>query len=201
MSKWINKSLEPIESPDVASEDHIEIEDLARMAEGNVSRAENERFTRHLNRCPRCYDILRETLSDLSRESSAQPAADSVPLTLWKRKTFYALAASVILIFLVGGQLIFKYVFQHPQIISAAVDLDQDLKNILMEDESLRWEKGPRLDRFVAALQKKGHVFKDLNLVVLARPYYQKKSLFGPKEVLHIRVEDGVAYLEVKPLE
>ena len=199
MSKWINKSLEPIESPDVASDDHIEIEDLARMAEGNVSRAENERFTIHLNRCPRCYDILRETLSDFSRESSTRPAMDPAPLSLWKRKTFYALAASVILVFLVGGQLIFKFVFQHPQIISAAVDLDQDLKDILMEDESLRWEKGPRLDRFVAALQKKGHVFKDLNLVVLARPYYQKKSLFGPQEILHIRVEGKVAYLEVKP--
>jgi hypothetical protein len=201
MSKWINKSLEPIESPDVESDDHIEIEDLARLAEGNVSQAENERFTRHLNRCPRCYEILQETLSDLSRGSAAQPASAPAPLSLWKRKTFYALAASVILVFLVGGQLIFKYVFQHPQIISAAVDLDQDLKDILMEDESLRWEKGPRLDRLVAALQKKGHAFKDLNLVVLARPYYQKKSLFGPKELLHIRVEDGVAYLEVKPEE
>jgi hypothetical protein len=199
MSKWINKSLEPIESPDVESDDHIEIEDLARLAEGNVGQAENERFTRHVNRCPRCYEILQETLSDLSRESSAQPASAPVSLSLWKRKTFYALAASVILVFLVGGQLIFKYVFQHPRMISAAVDLDQDLKDILMEDESLRWEKGPRLDRLVAAFQKKGHVFKDLNLVVLARPYYQKKNLFGPKEVLHIRVKDGVAYLEVKP--
>ncbi|MBW2409243.1 MAG: hypothetical protein JRF72_05555 [Deltaproteobacteria bacterium] len=205
MSKWINKSLEPIESPDVESDDHIEIEDLARLVEGHVSQAENERFTRHLNRCPRCYEILQDTLSDLSRESSAQPASVPAPVpalaALWKRKTFYALAASVILVFLVGGQLIFKYVFQQPQIISAAVDLDQDLKDILMEDESLQWEKGPRLDRLVAALQKKGHVFKDLNLVVLARPYYQKKSLFGPQEILHIRVEGRVAYLEVKPKE
>ncbi len=194
--------MEPFESPDVEADDHIEIEDLARLAEGNVSHAENERLTRHLNRCPRCYEILQETVSDLSRESSAQPASAptrvSAPVSLWKRKTFYALAASVILVFLVGSQLIVKYVFQHPQIISAAVDLDQELKDILMEDESLRWEKGPRLDRFVAALQKKGHVFKDLNLVVLARPYYQKKSLFGPKEALHIRVEGKVAFLEVK---
>jgi hypothetical protein len=194
MSKWINKSLEPIESPDFDSDDHIEIEDLARMAEGTASRAENERFTRHLNRCPRCYDILQETLKDLSLDTPVQTVSDP----LWKRKAFYALAASVILVFLVGSQLVFKYWFQHPQVISAVVELDQDLKDILMEDDVLRWEKGPRLDRLVAALHKKGHEFKDLNLVVLARPYYQKKSLFGPKEVLHIRVEGKAAYLEVK---
>ena len=190
-----------MESPDVESDDHIETEDLARLAEGNVSRAENERFTQHLNRCQRCYQILHETLNDLSRESAVQPASAPAPAPLWKSKTFYALAASVILVFLVGGQLVFKYWFQPPQVISAAVDLDQDLKDILMEDEALRWEKGPRLDRLVAVLQKKGHEFKDLNLVVLAKPYYQKKSLFGPQEVLHIRIEGKVAYLEVKPQE
>ena len=197
MSKWINKSLEPIDSPDLDSDDHIEMEDLARLAEGNVSGPENERFTRHLNRCPRCFDILQETLKDVSLEAPAQTVSEP----MWKRKTFYALAASIVLVFLVGGQLIFKNWIQHPQVYSAAVDLDQNLKDILMEDDALRWEKGPRLERFVAALQKQGHEFKDLNLVVLAKPYYQKKSLFGPREVLHIRVEDGVAYLEVKPVE
>ena len=197
MSKWIKKSLEPIDSPDFESEDHIEIEDLARLAEGSVSRAESERYTQHLNRCQRCYEILQETLDDLSLDAPLQTAF--VPW--WKRKTFYALAASVILVFLVGSQLVFRYWFQHPQVISAAVELDQGLKDILMEDERLRWEKGPRLDRFVAALHKKGHEFEDLNVVVLAKPYYQKKSLFGPKEILHIRVENKVAYLEVKPQE
>ena len=197
MNKWINKSLEPIQSQDFDSDDHIEIEDLARLVEGTVSRAENDRFTRHLNHCQRCYEILQETIKDLSLDKSVQTASHP----LWKRKTFYALAASVILVFLVGGHLVFKYRFQHPQAISAAVALDQDLQDILMEDDALRWEKGPRLDRLVAALHKKGHEFKDLNLVVLARPYYQKKSLFGPKEVLHIRVENKVAYLEVKSKE
>jgi hypothetical protein len=36
---------------------------------------------------------------------------------------------------------------------------------------------------------------------LLSKPYYQKKSLFGPKEVLHIRIENKVAYLEVKEKE
>ena len=194
MGKWINKILEPIKSPDFDSEDHIEIEDLARLADGTASRAENERFTRHLNRCQRCYEVLQETLKDLSLNKPAQEVSDH----LWKRKTIYALAASVFLFFLIGGQLVFKYWYQHSRAIITAVELDQDLKDILMEDDAIRWKKGPRLDRLLTALQKKGHEFKDLNLVVLARPYYQKKSLFGPKEILHIRVEGKIVYLEIK---
>ncbi len=194
MSKWINKSLEPTVSPDSGYDDHIEIEDIARLADGTVGRAERVRFTRHLNRCQRCYEILQETLKDLSLATSVQTVSDP----MWKRKTFYALAASIILVFIVGGQLVFKYWIEHPQVVSAALDLDQELKDILMEDDALQWGKGSRLNRLVAALHKKGLRFKDLNLVVLAKPYYQKKSLFGPKEVLHIRIEGKVAYLEVK---
>ena len=194
MSKWINKSLEPTVSPDSGYDDHIEIEDIARLADGTVGRAERVRFTRHLNRCQRCYEILQETLKDLSLATSVQTGSDP----MWKRKTFYALAASIILVFIVGGQLVFKYWIEHPQVVSAALDLDQELKDILMEDDALQWGKGSRLNRLVAALHKKGLRFKDLNLVVLAKPYYQKKSLFGPKEVLHIRIEGKVAYLEVK---
>jgi hypothetical protein len=37
--------------------------------------------------------------------------------------------------------------------------------------------------------------------VLLSKPYYQKKSLFGPKEVLNIRIEKKLAYLEVKEKE
>jgi hypothetical protein len=194
MGKWITKSLEPTVSPD--SEDHIAIEDLARLADGTVDRAEREGFTRHINRCQRCYEILQQTLKDMPYATSAQPASDP----WWKTKTFYALAASIILVFLVGGQLGYKYWIQHPRIISASLDLDQELKDILMEDDALQWAKGARLNRLVAALHKKGLQFGDLNLVMLTKPYYQKKSLFGPREVLHVRIENGVAYLEVKEI-
>jgi hypothetical protein len=47
-------------------------------------------------------------------------------------------------------------------------------------------------------LHKKGLRVKQFNRVILSRPYYQTKSLFGPEETLHIRIEDDVAYLEVK---
>jgi hypothetical protein len=80
----------------------------------------------------------------------------------------------------------------------ASLDLDQALKDILLEDDALKWEKKERVNRLLTALQQRGLEVKDLNLVLLSKPYYQKKSLFGPKEVLHIRIDNKVAYLEVK---
>jgi hypothetical protein len=79
--------------------------------------------------------------------------------------------------------------------------LDQGLKDILLEDDVLKWEKKERVHRLLTALQQRGLAVKDLNLVLLSKPYYQKKSLFGPKEVLKIRIEGKVAYLEVKEVE
>ncbi len=192
MGKWINKSLEPSVSPD--SDHHIAIEDIARLVEGTVDHAEREHLFRHINRCQRCYEILQRTLKDAPFATSVQPAADP----WWKTKAAYALAASIVLIFIISGQLVYKYWSRDPKVISATLDLDQNLKDILLEDSSLRFGKGARLDRLVAALLQKGLQVKDLNLVVLSKPYYQKKSLFGPKEVLHIRIENNVAYLEVK---
>lgn len=195
MAKWINKSIKPTITPE--PEDHIAIEDLARLADGAVDKAENQRFIRHLNRCQRCYEILQETLKDLADEASVQTTSSP----WWKTRPAYALAASIILVLLIGGQLVFNYWNQRPQVILATLNLDQQLKDILLVDDALRWEKGKRVNRLVAALQQKGLQVKELNLVVLSKPYYQKKSLFGPKELLHIRIENKVAYLEVKEIE
>ncbi|UCE56151.1 MAG: hypothetical protein JSV31_12110 [Desulfobacterales bacterium] len=194
MGRWINKIIKPTVAPE--PEDHIAIEDLARLADGAVDKAENQHFIRHLNRCQRCYEILQETLKDLADEASVQTTSSP----WWKTRTAYALAASIILVLLIGGQLVFNYWNQRPQVILATLNLDQQLKDILLVDDALRWEKGERVNRLVAALQQKGLQVKELNLVVLSKPYYQKKSLFGPKEALHIRIENKVAYLEVKEM-
>jgi hypothetical protein len=195
MGKWIQKIINPSMEPE--SEKHIEIEDLARLADGAVDKEERQLFIRHLNRCRRCYEILQETLKDVSAESSPQPL--SAPW--WKTRMVYALAASIILVVLIGGHLVLNYRHQRPPVIVATLNLDQELKDILLENQVLRWEKGDRLNRLVAALQQKGLQVKALNLVLLTKPYYQKKSLFGPKEVLHIRIEKKVAYLEVKEID
>jgi hypothetical protein len=116
-------------------------------------------------------------------------------------KSVYALAASILLIFIIGGHLVSKYRTQQSQVISAILNLDQELKDILLEDSALQWNSVERIDRLVAALQQKGLPIETVNRVVLSKPYYQTKSLFGPKETLHIRIEDNVAYLEVKETE
>jgi hypothetical protein len=192
MGKWMNKTINPSVVPE--SEHHIHIEDLARLAEGAVDTAERRHLIGHLNRCQRCYQILQETLKDVSADTSLQTA--SVPW--WKTGTFYALAVSIVLVLLIGGPLAIKHWTQRSPAILASLDLDQALKDVLLEDDALKWEKKERLNRLLAVLQQRGLEVKDLNLVLLSKPYYQKKSLFGPKEVLHIRIENKVAYLEVK---
>ena len=72
MGKWLNKTLRPDDSAE--SESHPELEDLALLAEGRLDGAERKRLLGHLNRCGRCYEILQETLQDLSKETSGQPA-------------------------------------------------------------------------------------------------------------------------------
>lgn len=195
MGKWMNKTISPSVVPE--SEDHILIEDLARLAEGAVDAAERQHLIGHLNRCQRCYQILQETLTDVSAETTLQPG--SAPW--WRTGTFYALAASILLVLLIGGPLAIKHWNQRPPGILASLDLDQGLKDILLEDDALKWEKKERVNRLLTALQRRGLEVKDLSLVLLSKPYYQKKSLFGPKEVLHIRIDNKVAYLEVKEME
>ena len=192
MGKWMNKTINPSDVPE--SEDHILVEDLARLAEGAVDATERQHLIGHLNRCQRCFQILQETLKDVSAETTLQPG--SVPW--WKTRMFYALAVSIALVLLIGGPLAIKHWTQHPPVILASLDLDQTLKDILLEDDALKWEKKERVNRLLTALQQRGLALKDLNLVLLSKPYYQKKSLFGPKEVLHIRIDNKVAYLEVK---
>ena len=192
MGKWMKRTINPSDVPE--SEDHILVEDLARLAEGAVDATERQHLIGHLNRCQRCFKILQETLKDVSVETSMQPV--SVPW--WRTRMFYALAGSIALILIIGGPLAIKHWTQRPPVILASLDLDQTLIDILLEDDTLRWEKKERVNRLLIALQQRGLEVKDLDLVLLSNPYYQKKSLFGPKEVLHIRIDNGVAYLEVK---
>jgi hypothetical protein len=198
MIKWIKKSLEPTVTPNTPDPDnHVEIEDIARLADGTVTKNERERLFRHINRCQRCYEILHHTLKDTSLAVSVKSAAEP----WWKSKVAYALAASIVLIIIFSAQVAYKYWYRVPGVISATLELDQNLKDILLEDDALQFGKGLRLNRLLAILQQSGLPVKDLNLVVLKKPYYQKKSLFGPREVLQIRIENGIAYLEVNEVD
>ena len=190
MGKWAEKTLEQSDTEE--NENHVAVEDIARLAEGSVDTREREILFRHINRCQRCYQILHHTLQDV-QDGAAGPR--------WKAKTIIALAASIFLIFVISGQLIYKYWSRTPVVLSTTLDLDQSLKEVLLEDDALKFGKGARLDRLLALFQEKGLGVKNLKFAVLSKPYYQKKSLFGPREILHIRIENDVAYLEVKEME
>ncbi len=192
MGKWLHKTLKPTDS--VESEPHADIEDLARLVEGSIEGDERKRLLRHINRCRRCYEILQETMQDVPAETSDKPA----PIPWYKKKSVYALAASMLLIFFFGAQLVYKFQTTPSLAVTAKLALDQELKDILLEDSRLQWQNVERIKRLLSVLQKKGYRVKSFDRVVLTRPYYQVKSLFGPQEILHIRIEDNVAYLEVK---
>ena len=192
MGKWINRILTPSGGQD--SSDHVAPEDMARLVDAAVDDTERERLFQHINRCQRCYDIVHHSIEDNPFAGAKRPDAS----IWWKRRTVYALAASILLVFVISGQLVYRQWTRDSGIVSATLELDQPLIDILLEDSALQIGQSPRLSRLLSALRQRGIGVDRIQLAVLSKPYYQKKELFGPPEYLHIRIEDNVAYLEVK---
>jgi hypothetical protein len=192
MGKLLQTALKPTGPSE--SGPHADMEDLACLIEGKLGGEARQNLLRHLNRCAQCYQILQETIKD----HAAAPVEDSTPVAGWKTKSVYALAASIVLLMLIGGPLVYKFQTRQSSITSAELILDQELKEILLEDDTLQWHRSERIKRLISALQKKGYHLKSFDRVVLSKPYYQVKSLLGPKEILVIRIDANVAYLEVR---
>ena len=190
MGKWTNKILRS--EPPLGTDAHIPLEGIAQLADGRVDPKQREQYAFHLNHCSECYQLLQETLIDMPEEIIEVPAQGR-----WRGKPLIALAASVILMVLIGGNIIFNTV-RPPPFLMASLTMDQGLMDILVEDEQMVWEKGERVDRLAALLQSRGLDVKALNRVELSAPYFASKSFTGPGEILTVRIEDGVAYLEVK---
>ena len=192
MGKWLHKALKPTGKTE--SGPHVDMEDLACLIEGKLGGSERENLLRHLNRCRPCYEILRETMKDLQSDPSEEPT----PIPWWKTRPIHALAASIALLVLIGGPLVYQFQTRQALITSVELILDEELKEILLEDDTLQWNNKTRIHRFTSLLYKKGYRLKPFDRVVLSKPYYQVKSIFGPEEVLHIRIDEDVAYLEIK---
>lgn len=195
MGKWLHKTLKPNDPSEPGP--HADTEDLACLIEGTLGGDERKNLLRHLKACGQCYQVLQETMKDTQAAPSRKPA----PVSRWKTKSVYALAASIALLMLIGGPLLYKFQTGQYLITSAELVLDYELKEILLEDDTLEWGRGKRITRLMSALQKKGYHLKSFDRVILARPYYQVKSIFGPEEILHIRIDGNVAYLEVREMK
>jgi hypothetical protein len=192
MGKWMNRILVP--AGDNEDSDHIAPEDMARLVDAAVDNTERVRLFQHINRCRRCYDILQHSIEGNPFDGAKRPVAS----VWWKRRTIYALAASILLVFIISGQLVYRHWTRDTGIVAATLDLDQQLIDILLEDSAQQFGQSPRLSRLLSALGQRGVPVDGIQLAVLSKPYYQKKDIFGPPEYLHIRIEDNVAYLEVK---
>jgi hypothetical protein len=192
MGKWLHKALKPTDTAE--SGPHADMETLACLIEGKLGGDERKKLLHHLNRCGQCYEILQETLKDFNAELSDTPN----PIPWWKTRPTLALAASMALLVLIGGPLVYQFQTRQSLITSVELVLDQELKDIMLEDDNLQWTNDKRIHRFISVLNKKGYHVKLFDRVVLSKPYYQVKSIFGPEEVLHIRIDDDVAYLEIK---
>jgi|GEM_PF-1143013 len=172
--------------------EHLSEADLARLAEGQVETGEREELLAHVSTCPRCHQVLAETVRDLDAARAARQKAGRGLV-----RTPYALAASLILALVIGGGVLFQQLFLSPEMMTAMLTMDPELKQVLLQDESLTWTDSQRIARLAVLLQQRGVKVKGLEKVVLARPYTPSKSFLGPEEKLKIRIEKGVAYLEV----
>lgn len=188
MGKWMNAILNPVNGDE--TEVHIPPEDLVRLAEGKVDPTEREALLRHVNRCADCHETLKETLIDLSHEQDLRQP-------WWANKRLYALAASIVLMVLIGGHFFLQDPNSPPEMILASLTLDRDLRDALLAGGGGQWTKGDRVQQLSALLIRKGVQVERFKGVVLKEPYFQSKNLFGPEETLKIKIEDGVAYLEV----
>ena len=195
MGKWLHKALKPTDTAE--SGPHVDMEALACLIEGKLGGDERKKLLRHLNRCGQCSEILQETMKDFNSDPSDAPS----PIPWWKTRPILALAASMALLVLIGWPLVYQFQSRQSLITSVELILDQELKAIMLEDDNLQWTNDKRIHRFISVLNKKGYRVKPFDRVVLSKPYYQVKSILGPEEVLHIRIDDGVAYLNIKEAE
>jgi hypothetical protein len=176
---------------------HLSAEDLACLAENCVTPEERLSFVHHLNRCRLCSDRLADTLGTLPENSQLHSAPSH---KWWSYRAAHAVAASVFLIILVSGGLYYRDYMTQPVAVLQSIAMDDELKDLLSEDDILSWE-GEKADRLAQILKKRGVPVKKVKRVLLASAYEppMTKSLFVPREVLKVRIEGDLIYLEVTP--
>jgi hypothetical protein len=202
MGKWINTLFEPMEDspPSESNEqtEHIPPEDIARLAVGDVESEERRTMLYHINRCEDCWEMLEASVEAVEAEEAA---VDKTPARARQsRRSFLAIAASVVLCVFVGGGVYYLQVLQTPEIISVTLEMGPEIQDLLTRDGQLEWTGG-RVRELTGLLREKGIQTGDVDRVILARAYMPSKNirslLFGPKEKINIRIEGDTIYLDV----
>ena len=194
--KKLKKILEPRGPVDG---DHPDPPELAAFLDGRLSGAAREEVVRHLSLCRECYEVVQESLGDLETERAAVRR-----VVMPGRRRWLAMAASVVLCLLVASGLYYYGGIFAPQqaALTASVELDNELTEMLLEDESLEWT-GEKARRFVDLLTERGVEVAAAKRVELVAAYdpYRPKDLKAKKEKLSIRVADDVIHVEIKGQE
>ncbi len=174
--------------------DHIPVDTLSQIIDGTIDPGEKEVCLEHLNTCPLCYEVFSETLKSMPDEMFGKEKSSP-----WTGKVFYALAASVLLVLIAGG--VFMKLKPSGPFLMASITLDQEIRDVLLENETLVWKDHARISRLETLLRARGLDIDDIDRVVLDAPYFQSKGLTGQDEILRIAVENGVAHIRVMKKE
>ena len=111
-------------------------------------------------------------------------------------RPMYALAASILLVVMVGGNLVYQKLGKKEGI-TIILALDGEFQSLLLENSRVEWDSPERIQKFQTLLNAKGVKVNHLNGVVMASAYSQSKSFFKKEEDIVIRIEKGTAYIEV----
>lgn len=206
MGKWMNAILENRDEENhrgCVNDPATDLETLGRLAEGNVTSQERTDLIRHLDQCPRCYEVF-EDLLDLMAEEEAEAETDFEDVATEPsrppRRQFFAIAASVLLAVFLGGGLysLFGPGVPGGQPRIARVEMTPKLEDLLAQGSQLVLT-GRRAAEVAAALAEAGVRLGDVSEIRLATPYMKSKSLFAREpETLQVRIEGDTVYLEVR---
>ncbi|CCK80698.1 anti-sigma factor [Desulfobacula toluolica] len=196
MNKWIKKIFASYkENLSPPADCDITDEEMAAFIDGRIYDADRDKIIYHLNRCQKCSDLLDNTLTDLELENSKIKKTH-----MGRMKPLYSLAASILLMIIVGGGLFYNHSRKigNPDILNFTILLDSEIKALLLENSEVKWHTPARIQNLQSILQSKGMEVGELNGVVMESAYFKTKSFFKVEEEVVIRIEKGIAYIKVK---
>ncbi|WP_321419114.1 zf-HC2 domain-containing protein [uncultured Desulfobacter sp.] len=205
MGKWIKTIVaEYKESHGESCAHGISPQEMAAFIDGRLDQAQRQKVIHHLNRCQKCSDILDMALMGQA-ENSQRDREDihgEQPALGGKFKPLYSLAASILLMVMIGSGLYHYGPWNgtSPGEMSVTLFMDGRVKELLMENNNTRWESQARIKGLATLLSEHGIKAGTLKGVVMDTPYVAQKSFFAEDEEVVITIKDGIAYLEVKKM-
>jgi len=164
---------------------------LAMMSEGTLSQEQRDQLMGRALASPMGLTRLRMAIE---AEHGAEP---SKVVRFYRARQWFpavaSLAAALLLVFL------FPLSVPDNRYLEGSLEMPSAIVSILNRSDSGTWTGPEDLDSWAAALWQEGIDIdrKHLEEVTLEGPYVQTKSLFGAREKLVYRLEDGILYIRI----